>query len=73
MSISDLGNKQLLNVLLGDLVGRDALKEVGRGKYQINPAMVKFHGSTKSYITGIVDMKPSGKAFIITDELGDTW
>jgi ribonuclease R len=71
LSISDLGNKQLLNVLLGDLVGRDALKEVGRGKYQINPAMVKFHGSSKSYITGIVDMKPSGKAFVITDELGE--
>jgi ribonuclease R len=68
LNISDKGNKQLLNILLDDLVGRDALKEDKRGKYKINPALIKFHSSVKTFITGIIDMKPTGKAFLISDE-----
>ena len=64
LSIIDRENKLLLNILLSDLTGRGALVEVKRGKYRINPALVKFHGSEKSFITGIVDMKPTGKAYI---------
>jgi len=64
---NEQANKQLLDVLLNDLVNRGALKEIKRGKYQINPAIVKFH-NTKSYVTGIIDMKPSGKAFLISSE-----
>lgn len=65
LSISDKENKQLLNILLSDLTGRGSLIEVKKGKYQINSALVKFHGSAKSFITGIVDMKSTGKAYII--------
>ena len=71
LNISDSGNKQLLNVLLADLVGRGSLNELKRGKYQINPALVKFHGSAKSSITGVIDMKPTGKAFLISAEIGE--
>ena len=71
LNISDTGNKQLLSVLLNDLVNKGALNELKRGKFQIDPSMVKFHGSTKSYITGIVDMKSTGKAYIISDEVAE--
>jgi len=71
LTISDSGNKQLLTILLTDLVSRGSLNEVKRGKYQINPALVKFHGSAKSYITGVIDMKPTGKAFLISKEIGE--
>ncbi len=71
LNISDSGNKQLLNVILTDLVSKGSLNELKRGKYQINPALVKFHGSAKSYITGVIDMKPTGKAFLISAEVGE--
>jgi len=71
LSISDAGNRSLLNVLLTNLVNKDSLREVKKGKYQLNPALVKFHASTKSYITGILDMKASGTAYLISDEPGE--
>jgi ribonuclease R len=71
LAISDKGNKQLLNILLNDLVGKDALKEDKRGKYHINPSLIKFHSSVKTFIIGIIDMKPTGKAFLISDETSD--
>ncbi|MFA5781674.1 MAG: hypothetical protein WC868_05325, partial [Bacteroidales bacterium] len=71
LSISDKGNKQLLNTLLSDLTGRGSLIEVKKGKYQINSALVKFHSSAKSFITGIVDMKSTGKAYIIPEDGGE--
>jgi len=71
LNISDSGNRNLLNILLNNLASKDSLREVRRGKYQLNPALVKFHSSNKSTITGILDMKASGTAYLISDEPGD--
>lgn len=71
LAISEKGNRQLTEILLSELHGKDVLKEVKKGKYRINPAMVKFHTSIKSYITGIVDMKPTGKAYVMSPDLAE--
>jgi len=71
LSLSDKSNRHLLNDILADLLKKGSLTEVKRGKYQINPSMVKFHSTVKSTMTGRVDMKPTGKAFVITDEAGE--
>ena len=67
---NDKSNNQLLTILLADLVARDAIKELKKGKFQINPSLVKFH-HTKSYITGKIDMKSTGKAYLISADLTD--
>ncbi len=71
LNINDRSNRQLMNIMLEDLVKSSAIFEEKRGKFRINPAMVKFHSTQKSYITGKVDMKNSGKAYIISDELAE--
>lgn len=71
LSINDKSNKQLLSVLLEDLMRRGAIIQEDRGKYIINPDMVKFYSTAKNTITGIVDMKPTGKAYIISAEAGE--
>jgi ribonuclease R len=71
LSINDSSNKQLLNVLLEDLLRKEALIQEERGRYLIKPEMVKFYHTVKTTITGIVDMKPTGKAYIISAEAGE--
>lgn len=67
LSINDKSNKQLLNVLLEDLLRKNSLIQEERGKFSINPEMVKFYSTAKTSIIGIVDMKSTGKAFIISE------
>lgn len=71
LNINDKSNRQLLNIMLDDLLKSSAIFEEKRGKFRINPSMVKFHSTQKSYITGKVDMKNTGKAYIISDELAE--
>lgn len=68
LAINDKSNRQLLNVILEDLTRKEALIQQDRGRYEINPEMVKFYASVKTIVTGIVDMKPTGKAYVITKE-----
>jgi ribonuclease R len=69
LNINDRSNRQLLNIMLEDLIKSSAIQEEKRGKYRINPEMVKFYSTQKTYITGRVDMKNTGKAYIISDEV----
>jgi ribonuclease R len=67
----DQAAKNLVKEILSDLAEKGELNEFRRGKYKVNPE--KFHESAgrKSTITGRVDMKQTGKAYIISDELGE--
>lgn len=71
LSLNDKSNKQLLNILLEELSRKKALIKQDRGRFAINPEMIKFYGTSKTTITGIVDMKPTGKAYIISKEEGE--
>jgi ribonuclease R len=52
-------------------VKEDVLVERGRGKYIINRQNIPGEYVPKSMITGIVDMKQTGKAYILPDNGGE--
>ena len=67
----DQASKNLVKQILDELIKKEELKEFRRGKYKINPEKFHEHVGRKSTITGRVDMKRTGKAYIISDELGE--
>jgi len=67
LGISDKVSKQLVNEILTDLASSDEILEQNRGKYKLNPDNIKTISA--NVITGIVDMKQTGKAYIISSEL----
>lgn len=70
LGISDKASKQLVKDILIKLESQKSIIALNRGKYKLSPS---YSGSsvTKSLITGVVDMKQTGKAYILTDELGE--
>jgi len=71
LGIDDKASKQLVINILYELVLSEALIEDSRGKYKLNPLYVNDTLISKSYVNGIVDMKQTGKAYIITEEGGE--
>ena len=68
LGISDQASKQLVKEILVDLSATKDIIEVKRGKYKLNPSNIST-GIDKNIITGTVDMKQTGKAYIITEDL----
>jgi ribonuclease R len=70
MGIQDKASRELVRTILDDLLNSEEIIVVKRGKYQLNP---NYAGPalTTTLITGIVDMKHTGKAYISTEELGE--
>lgn len=65
-SEGDISSKTIIKAL-NELKKQKIISEESRGKYKINPEHVKSHDK-KSYITGVVDMKLNGKAYVISSE-----
>jgi ribonuclease R len=68
LGISDGASKQLVKDILIKLAAAKEIVELKRGKYQIHPNKVQ-QVPEHNTITGIVDMKQTGKAYILSDEL----
>jgi len=62
MGITDESQRQLVNVILSELVQKDLIEEAERGKYKSKEA-------ARRYVTGKVDMTMSGSAYVISEEL----
>lgn len=67
LGVSDKVSKQMVNQILEKLAESDEIVEMNRGKYKLNPENISTIGTNT--ITGIVDMKQTGKAYIMTSEL----
>jgi ribonuclease R len=67
LGISDKVSKQIVKDILDDLALSEEIMEQNRGKYKLNPENIKTLGA--NVIVGAVDMKQTGKAYIITNEL----
>lgn len=67
----DKAAKNLVNELLDELVAKGQLLESGRGKYKANPGAISEPAGFKTTITGKVDMKQTGKAYVISNEVGE--
>lgn len=70
LSIRDAAGKDLIIQILDDLVRDGKLQEQNRYKYILSQTALREHGK-KQYITGRVDMKSTGKAYVVPDEGGD--
>lgn len=71
LGLKDKASKDLVSIILVELIEEGALDEIRHGKFRLNKAFVKESPSLKKYITGKVDMKGTGKAYIINDEGGE--
>ncbi|HNW70308.1 MAG TPA: ribonuclease R [Bacteroidales bacterium] len=70
VGIDDKAIRDIIRRQLEVLLKNKSLVEDKRGKYKLNPEKHSSYFPSKTYISGTVDMKQTGKAYIITDEPG---
>jgi len=68
LGVSDKTGKQLVKDILDNLADQKEIILQNRGKYKLNPENLKSVASG-NIVTGTVDMKQTGKAYIISKEL----
>ena len=68
LGVQDRAGKDLVNLAIGQLFKTKELAVSKRGKYQINPENPKFKVSIRSEITGTIDMKQTGKAYVTPED-----
>lgn len=68
LGITDKREKDQIRSILEQLSIQGSLVEMNRGKYKLNPTL-KAAVSRANTVTGIVDMKSTGKAYIISPDL----
>ncbi|MBC8320960.1 MAG: ribonuclease R [Bacteroidetes bacterium] len=71
IGVKDNAGRDLLLKIINELIADGNLNEIRRGKYMLNPEKLQELTKIKKFITGTVDMKQTGKAYIIPDEGGD--
>jgi len=70
LGITDRASKDLVNTILVELLENEAIVEVSPGKFKLNEKYLEA-SEHKKYITGTVDMKSTGKAYLLNDEGGE--
>ncbi len=70
LGLQDKASRELVSNILYDLQNRKEIILVKRGKYQLHPDKIAA-AAVSPVITGTVDMKHTGKAYVITEELGE--
>jgi ribonuclease R len=74
LGYQDRATRDLIRLLTEELFRNDELVMSKRGKYQVNPEGEHYKRERKTVITGTVDMKASGKAYVIPeDKSGDVF
>ncbi len=69
LGISDNVSKQLVKEILNNLAYSREILEQNRGRYRLNPENIKTYGA--NIISGTVDMKQTGKAYIMSGDLSE--
>ncbi len=71
LGVKDKAGKDLVNVILVELIEEGTIQETRPGKYRLSKDFITEKPSLKKYMTGTVDMKGTGKAYVINDEGGE--
>jgi len=71
LKIKDKAGKDLISKILKELLGENEIQELKQGKYKLNIEQSKYFSHSSTEITGITDMKQTGKAYVIPDEGGE--
>ena len=64
----DKAMRQMVQATIYEMAEERILIEEGRGKYKINPRHLNDDTLPKKYVVGTIDMKQSGKAYVIPQE-----
>ena len=68
LAIRDAAGKDVVYHILIDLFEKGILLEERPYRYVLNPAYLEEYGPKKHYVEGTVDMKSTGKAYVILDD-----
>jgi ribonuclease R len=68
LGYQDRASKDLIRLLIEELFRNKELVMSKQGKYQVNPEGEHYQKERKTVITGTVDMKGSGKAYVIPED-----
>ena len=71
LGISDNASKTVILNIIGELEDLGDIQRVKPGKYIINPEKLQHLANKTQYVTGKVDLKKTGKAYVVSDEGGD--
>lgn len=71
LSIKDKAGKDLIHNILIELAKEGKLIEDKPYRYTLSKAMIQEYGEKKEFVTGRVDMKSTGKAYVITEKAGE--
>lgn len=71
LGIKDKASRDLVNTILVELLQEGTIEEVKAGGYKLNAEFAAEAPWLKKYVTGRVDMKRTGKAYVILDEGGE--
>ncbi|MCR5424330.1 MAG: ribonuclease R [Bacteroidales bacterium] len=66
----DKGTRQMVQMSILEMAENGILIEESRGKYKINPKHINDDLLPKNYLVGTIDMKQTGKAYVIPQEEG---
>ena len=70
LGLTDSGSRELVHSMIRELLATSAIIELKRGKYRLNPELAQ-NMKTDTRIEGIVDMKQTGKAYVISEQSED--
>lgn len=68
IGVEDRAGKDLVRLLIEELFRDRELIGSNRGKYRVNPEGQRFRKPVTTHMNGTVDMKQSGKAYVIPDD-----
>ncbi len=71
LGIKDKAGKNLIYTILNELMAQGVLREVKTGKFILHADKLETLANKKKYITGTVELKKTGKAYILSDEGGE--
>ena len=66
----DKASRELVRATLQELAEGRILVDEGYGKYKINPKNINDDLLPKNYLVGVIDMKQTGKAYVVPKEEG---
>ncbi len=68
LGISDGASRQLVSDIIDRLYETGELIMIKKGKFQINTATERYLREARTFVSGTVDMKQTGKAYVIPDD-----
>jgi ribonuclease R len=71
LGLADRASKELVAGIIEKLFESGQLVQTRKGKYQIKSGAQASMKDVKTYVTGTIDMKQAGKAYLLTDEKGE--